>query len=249
MEVYETKTPPTAEISANFFKETFSRFGLPEMLVTDNGTHFTGKEVKKLCTKNGIVHRFTAPHHPATNGLAERAVQLFKKKLEQLQGEPGTLKNKIIDILVKYRTTPHETTGKTPSEMLFNRNVRTKLDLLKQKEEPKGSNNFSQNGFKPGQKVIYRVYDNRNEWKCGEVTRRLGKLHYLIKGENGEIKRHRNQMQQTEIKIKPETHRNNFWKNFDDPGGPKKQEIQQKVNEPSMQRPKRKVKAPKRLDL
>ena len=50
----------------------FNCFGLPEYLVTDNGTQFTSAEFKKFLEGNDIQHALTAPGQPATNGLAER---------------------------------------------------------------------------------------------------------------------------------------------------------------------------------
>ena len=50
----------------------FSYFGLPEHLVTDNGSQFTSVEFQKFLKENNIEHTLTAPGHPATNGLAER---------------------------------------------------------------------------------------------------------------------------------------------------------------------------------
>ena len=57
-------------------RRVFSYFGLPEHLVTDNGSQFKLKSVdfQKFLKENDIEHTLTAPGHPATNGLAERYV-------------------------------------------------------------------------------------------------------------------------------------------------------------------------------
>ena len=49
------------------------------MLVTDNGPCFVSEEFEIFLAKNGVKHITTAPYHPATNGLAERAVQTVKQ--------------------------------------------------------------------------------------------------------------------------------------------------------------------------
>ena len=56
--------------------------GLPQKLVTDNGATFTSSEFHQFTEKNGIKHVTSAPYHPSTNGLAERAVQTFKRAIE-----------------------------------------------------------------------------------------------------------------------------------------------------------------------
>jgi len=56
-----------------------ARYGVPEEILTDNGKQFTdrfgkGGEVlfDKICRKNGITHRLTAPASPTTTGKVER---------------------------------------------------------------------------------------------------------------------------------------------------------------------------------
>ena len=59
-------------------RQSFATFSLPKVLVSDNGTSFTGQEFQDFIQQNGIVHKRGAPYHPASNGLVERALQTFK---------------------------------------------------------------------------------------------------------------------------------------------------------------------------
>ena len=71
-------THATSTNTITALRHIFSYFGLPEHLVTDNGTQFTSDEFQKFLRENDILHTLTAPGHPATNGLAERYVGEFK---------------------------------------------------------------------------------------------------------------------------------------------------------------------------
>ncbi len=68
----------TSKETIRCLRDMMARFGLPELIVSDNGTSFTSEEFKTFVEKNGIKHKTTAP---ATNGLAERAVQVIKNGL------------------------------------------------------------------------------------------------------------------------------------------------------------------------
>ena len=41
------------------------------------------------------------------------------------------MEHRVADFLLKYRTTPHSTTGATPAELLMKRRLRTRLSLVK----------------------------------------------------------------------------------------------------------------------
>ena len=70
------ETTSTATIRK--LREMFAQHGLPDMLVSDNGTNFTSEEFADFMRANGVIHVKTAPCHPSSNGLAERAVQTVK---------------------------------------------------------------------------------------------------------------------------------------------------------------------------
>ena len=51
--------------------------------MSDNGSVFTSLEFEEFVQLSGIVHIRVSPYHPSSNGLAEHAVQTFKKALER----------------------------------------------------------------------------------------------------------------------------------------------------------------------
>ncbi len=107
----------------------FAQFGIPESLVSDNGPQFSSEEFRDFCRSNGVHHMLVAPYHPSSNGLAERAVQTFKQGLRK--STEGTLKDRLARVLFSYRITPQTTTGRSPAELFFGRQLRSRLDLLK----------------------------------------------------------------------------------------------------------------------
>ena len=82
-------TSITSQATIAVLREIFSRQGFPEMIVSDNGSQFTSEEFKKFCARNGVRHRTSAPYKPATNGQAERVVQILKTAIQQAKCNKG----------------------------------------------------------------------------------------------------------------------------------------------------------------
>ena len=64
----------TAESTINALRYLFSRFGLAEELVSDNGSQFVSSKFHTFMVRNGVKHIRSAPYHPSSNGEAEHAV-------------------------------------------------------------------------------------------------------------------------------------------------------------------------------
>ena len=73
LEVHMT-TSSTSTTTISLLRKSFASLGLPEVIVSDNATNFTSEEFEQFFKKNGVKHVKTPPYHPASNGLAERAV-------------------------------------------------------------------------------------------------------------------------------------------------------------------------------
>ena len=121
-------THANAEATINKMRSTFATFGIPETICTDNGAPFISEDFQKFLRNNGVRHVRSAPYHPASNGLAERAVQTVKQGI--VKQSVGTLQMKLDRLLFAYRTTPTEATGRSPAELMFGRTLRTRLQLL-----------------------------------------------------------------------------------------------------------------------
>nr|CAI5835241.1 unnamed protein product [Callosobruchus analis] len=126
------------------------KFILPKTLVQNQLSKFAGKfflplgypnilyltmvvisfKLKRFLQENGITAKLTASYHPATNGQAERYVQTLKKALRTMKCDNYSKNLELCKFLLQYRRTPHIITGKSPSELMFGRQIRSRLDCM-----------------------------------------------------------------------------------------------------------------------
>ncbi|XP_037822594.1 uncharacterized protein K02A2.6-like [Lucilia sericata] len=118
----------TAEATIALVDEVFANYGVPAMVVSDNGTNFSSEEFNKYLTAVGVrYHKYTAPYHPSTNGQAERSVQTVKNALKAMCTSKQTLQQNLNEFLRQYKNAPHSTTGVSPAQLFLGRQIRTRL--------------------------------------------------------------------------------------------------------------------------
>ena len=204
-------TTSTATIEK--LREIFATHGLPATLVSDNGSNFTSSEFEEFMKKNGIKHVKVAPYHPASNGLAERAVRIFKEGFEKMEG--GSVKTKLSRFFLSYRTTPHSTTGVLPAELLMKRKLHTQLNQIVPSIANRVRNKQSQQkvahdyharerDIQEGQAVYAKDFRYKKTWVPGTVTEKTGPVSARVLLDNGTvIRRHQDHVRSRENEVVP----------------------------------------------
>ena len=128
-----------AEVIAEQLASVFARVGIPQELLTDQGTNFTSKLLKELYKLLHVQAIRTSPYHPQTDGVVERFNQTLKAMIRKFVTDEGRDWDKLIPFLLfAYREVPQSSTGFTPFELLYGRSVRGPLDVLREAwETPK----------------------------------------------------------------------------------------------------------------
>ena len=115
----------TTEAVAEALLDTYSRVGIPEEVLTDQGTQFMSEcmqEVSRLLSIKGLT---STPYHPICNGLVERWNGTLKSMIKRLcQDQPKQWHRLINPVLFAYREVPQESTGFSPFQLLYGRSVR-----------------------------------------------------------------------------------------------------------------------------
>ncbi|KAL5502158.1 hypothetical protein EMCRGX_G008882 [Ephydatia muelleri] len=112
-------TATTTSAIISIMKAVFSRHGILELLISDNGPQYQSHEMKQFSQAYGFVHVTSSPHYPQSNGEAERAVQTAKRLL-------GRSEDPFLAVL-SYNATPMPWCNLSPSELLMGRKLRSTI--------------------------------------------------------------------------------------------------------------------------
>uniref|UniRef100_A0A183C855 RNA-directed DNA polymerase n=1 Tax=Globodera pallida TaxID=36090 RepID=A0A183C855_GLOPA len=203
-EIFEmNSTNSSATISK--LKSLIARYGIPETVVSDNGTQFRSHQFQQFTKSFGIEHLFSAPYAPQSNGQAERMVDTFKRAFAKIKGE-GVSGNVLETFLLTYRTTPAEVLdGKCPAELFLGRKPRIELDLLRPRgiATRKDLRMEAQFNKKHGARFrSYAIDENvfvrhlkSGAWRPGKVVERRGVIYTVEFGDQTSSRFHANQLQ------------------------------------------------------
>lgn len=205
VEVSQLKaTTSTALIE--FFKEQFSRHGIPDILMTDNGPQYTSREFTDFSREWEFKHLTSSPYHSRSNGKSESAVKvvknLFKKAIADKK-DPWLA-------LLDYRNTPTEGIKSSPCQRLMSRRTRTLVPVTTnllypevvdgvqeslQLRRQKAKSYFDRNAktlpeLDIGQDV--RVAGQRKKtWQPGKCLEKLSDRSYLVRTDSEMVRRNR----------------------------------------------------------
>jgi transposase InsO family protein len=126
--------PDRSEEVVSFFTDIIYRFDIPNTIITDNGTQFTGKKFLNFYDDNHIRVDWSAVAHPKTNGQVDKANNMI------LQGlKPRIFKRidkfrarwvaELPSVLWSLHTTPCRATGFTPFFMVRGSEVVLPTDI------------------------------------------------------------------------------------------------------------------------
>lgn len=219
VEVYDMGGSTSSISVVDKLCDYFSRVGLPAIIVSDNGASFCSHVFNEFCDLNGIRHVTSPAYHPASNGQAESMVKVIKKGIKTsllTARNARESKIKLLQYIFNYRNSVHSTTGYSPSQLVYGRKLRSRLDLLhpvppppsassialandvktKQCSQNKRLNRINKQTFVQGERILYKKYINKNKftWCKGVIEKKLGKVLYLVKNcfTSMFIKKHKN---------------------------------------------------------
>jgi len=123
-----------AEQAVLFFTDIIHRFRVPNTIITDNGTQFTGRKFLEFCDRHHICVDWAAVAHPKTNGQVERAngmiLQGLKPRIFNRLNKFGKRWLKVLPAVIwSLRTFRSRATGFTPFFMVYGSEAVLPTDL------------------------------------------------------------------------------------------------------------------------
>ncbi|GBL81190.1 Retrovirus-related Pol polyprotein from transposon 412 [Araneus ventricosus] len=135
-------------VAEELVRAWISRYGVPMILHSDQGTNFNSALFTELCKLLGILKTRTMALHPESDGMVERFNRTILNHLYLFVSKNQTDWDTHLPLfLLAYRSADHEATGCTPADMLFGRTLRLPCDILfgRPSDTPSSPNEYLNN--------------------------------------------------------------------------------------------------------
>lgn len=131
-EAYPLPNQEATTVADALVSQWVCRYGVPAELHSDQGRNFEARLFKQTCQLLGIHKTRTTPLHPESDGMVERFNRTLCNCLAKMVDEDhqGDWDQQINYVMMAYRSSVHETTGFSPSYLLFGRELRLPGDLI-----------------------------------------------------------------------------------------------------------------------
>lgn len=161
VEAYAVANQEAATLADVLVKEFIGRFGVPLELHSDQGRNFESKLFQEVCQKLGIRKTRTTTLHPQSDGMVERMNRTLIRHLSKVVSDHQQDWDEHLPLfLMAYRSAVNESSGQTPSKVLFGREMRLPCDLV-----------F---GSKPGEDIAGEDY-------VSDLRRKMEDTHELVR--------------------------------------------------------------------
>ena len=193
-EVYKLEKAD-AQTLIETMKNCFSRHGIPQEIVSDNGRQYAARRFRQFTREWQIKHTFSSPRYPRSNGLAESMVKSVKRLFRKCHRSNQDVQKGLLIL----RNTPLQC-GRSPEELMFGRQLQDNLprwqpqtesnikrpveqerQQIKRYHDSKINTRRSNTYFTDGQRVA--IQDERtNEWsRKGHIVQMVEPRSYTIR--------------------------------------------------------------------
>jgi len=110
----------TKQVVVRFIKNhIICHYGVPNKIITDNGTNLNNKMMKELCDDFKIEHHNSSPYIPQMNGAVEAANKNIKKIVQKMVVTYKDWHDMLPFALYGYRTSVRTSIGLTPFSLVY----------------------------------------------------------------------------------------------------------------------------------
>jgi len=124
---------PTKDATANtaaraLYSQWICKFGCPQIVVSDNGPHFTGEDFLKAADIVGYRVKHTTTYHPQANGIAERRFREMGKAIRIYSQTLDSWESILPEATLSFHNTINKSVGYSPAQLFLGQQLRLPYD-------------------------------------------------------------------------------------------------------------------------